>query len=96
MVQRLTVQMCRAATVQEFLERFEIGKILGVGGAPPQPSLTAWDSSAGRISPTDIHSGFSVVKRGKNKQTGEEVAIKVPSIIAAVLHLCSMLCDCAC
>jgi len=47
-VQRLTVQMCRAATVQEFLERFEIGKILGVGGAPPLPNFADQDRALGR------------------------------------------------
>ena len=51
MVQRLTVQMCRAATVQEFLERFEIGKILGVGGAPPLPSTTSCRQAQGAHSP---------------------------------------------
>ena len=68
-----------AATVQDFLERYEVGETVGVGGrlgglqagvitgAPPNQ---AWFSSP---------AGFAVVKKGKDKRTGEPVAIKVRS-----------------
>ncbi|KAJ9523149.1 hypothetical protein QJQ45_023967 [Haematococcus lacustris] len=45
-------QVIPNATVQDFLERYEVGETVGVGG-------------------------FAVVKKGKDKRTGEPVAIKV-------------------
>mmetsp|Transcript_9299 Transcript_9299/g.19867 ORF Transcript_9299/g.19867 Transcript_9299/m.19867 type:complete len:358 (+) Transcript_9299:60-1133(+) len=49
---RKTPEIFSQATVQDFLERYEVGETVGVGG-------------------------FAVVKKGRNKKTGEPVAIKV-------------------
>jgi hypothetical protein len=95
---------CPTATVQDFLERYEVGDTVGVGGerrrragrgggaaaaAPPRGRVRArggraWRRGARRPRPRRPHlraaprrAGFAVVKRGRDKTTGENVAIKV-------------------
>ena len=70
----------RAATVQQFLERYEVGQTIGVGG-----KCMFWRCSVSAQSAVICCSidsvaelaGFSVVKAGTDKKTGVCVAIKV-------------------
>lgn len=98
------------ATVQDFLERYEVGDTVGVGGAsraarciercfvvffpcgvvfrcgffcPPAPNTTnqPLTTTTNHNQPTKpqrpLSQGFAVVKRGRDKLTGEHVAVKV-------------------
>lgn len=73
----------RAATVQDFLERYEVGETVGVGGELPdraQVICTRVLTSTYQRSTTNHFpppTGFAVVKKGKDKASGEPVAIKV-------------------
>jgi hypothetical protein len=70
--------MC-AATVQQFLERYEVGQTIGVGGEYFGAARCLPDglSYTGRLTMLLFFAGFSVVKAGTDKKTGACVAIKV-------------------
>lgn len=65
--------------MQDFLERFEVGETVGAGGTHHKKGSLLLNSGAYRpLQPgSGPCAGFAVVKRGRDKLTGEPVAIKV-------------------
>ncbi len=68
-----------AATVQDFLERYEVGETVGVGGKRGGPRCAVCLADHGRQAVLTLRLllGFAVVKKGRDKKTGDPVAIKV-------------------
>lgn len=68
-----------AATVQDFLERYEVGETVGVGGKRGGPLYAVCLADLGRQAFLILLLliGFAVVKKGRDKKTGDPVAIKV-------------------
>lgn len=91
--------MTSAVTVQDFLNRYEIGATVGVGGKTACHCFSRVLSSPlcqpdSRV----LHfAGFAVVKKGKDRKTGQPVAIKVrhwnnARVLFHVYCMASMLC----
>ena len=98
------MHVAAVVTVQDFLNRYEIGATVGVGGIAVVRTrccmllinLVSIFSSS--VSQAYSHAGFAVVKKGKDRKTGQPVAIKVSAgscLLQSSLHkgpLCAM-CD---
>lgn len=68
-----------AGSVQQFLERYEVGETVGVGGERGLECKCGHRAGQSTSEPTlhAIAAGFAVVKKGRDKRTGDPVAIKV-------------------
>ena len=65
--------------MQQFLERYEVGETVGVGGERGLEGKCGHFAGQCTSEPTlyAIAAGFAVVKKGRDKRTGDPVAIKV-------------------
>lgn len=79
-VQEVSQWVACAVTVRDILARYEVGETVGVGGAAFVSFFklrqdVRWRTPS--VQQIADCAGFAVVKRGRDKKTGEIVAIKV-------------------